>query len=49
MEFFKIRRDIPFMRHALVLNVISFLTFRWPCFSCSRGGCTCRWSSPAAP
>jgi len=27
MEFFRIRRDIPFMRHALVLNVISFLTF----------------------
>ena len=27
MEFFKIRRDIPFMRHALVLNVISILTF----------------------
>ncbi|NBW24523.1 MAG: protein translocase subunit SecF [Betaproteobacteria bacterium] len=27
MEFFKIRRDIPFMRHALVLNAISFITF----------------------
>ena len=27
MEFFKIRRDIPFMRHALILNVISTLTF----------------------
>lgn len=27
MEFFKIRRDIPFMRHALVLNVVSFVTF----------------------
>jgi preprotein translocase subunit SecF len=27
MEFFKIRHDIPFMRHALVLNVISLLTF----------------------
>jgi preprotein translocase subunit SecF len=27
MEFFKIKRDIPFMRHALVLNLISFLTF----------------------
>jgi len=27
MEFFRIHRDIPFMRHALVLNVISFLTF----------------------
>ena len=27
MEFFKIRRDIPFMRHALVFNLISMLTF----------------------
>ncbi|HWA36603.1 MAG TPA: protein translocase subunit SecF [Burkholderiales bacterium] len=27
MEFFKIRRTIPFMRHALVFNVISFVTF----------------------
>jgi preprotein translocase subunit SecF len=27
MEFFKIRRDIPFMRHALVFNAISLLTF----------------------
>ena len=27
MEFFRIRRDIPFMRHALVFNVVSFLTF----------------------
>ncbi|HVK33807.1 MAG TPA: protein translocase subunit SecF [Burkholderiaceae bacterium] len=27
MEFFRIHRDIPFMRHALVLNAISFLTF----------------------
>jgi len=27
MEFFKIRRDIPFMRHALVFNAVSFLTF----------------------
>ena len=27
MEFFKIHRDIPFMRHALVFNIISFATF----------------------
>ena len=27
MEFFKIRRDIPFMRHAVVLNVVSLVTF----------------------
>ncbi len=27
MEFFKIRKDIPFMRHALIFNVISLATF----------------------
>ena len=27
MEFFKIRKDIPFMRHALVFNVLSILMF----------------------
>src|SRR4030095_9651676 len=27
MEFFKIRRTIPFMRHALVFNIISAITF----------------------
>lgn len=27
MEFFRIKRDIPFMRHALVFNVISMATF----------------------
>ena len=27
MEFFRIQRDIPFMRHALVFNVISGITF----------------------
>ncbi len=27
MEFFKFRRDIPFMRHALLLNVVSVVTF----------------------
>ena len=27
MEFFKIRRDIPFMRYALVFNIISLATF----------------------
>ena len=27
MEFFRIKKDIPFMRHALVFNVISLLTF----------------------
>ena len=27
MEFFRFRRDIPFMRHALVFNIISAVTF----------------------
>jgi len=27
MEFFRIRRDIPFMRYALVFNIISLVTF----------------------
>ena len=27
MEFFRIKRDIPFMRHALVFNIISLVTF----------------------
>ena len=27
MEFFRIHKTIPFMRHALVLNIISFVTF----------------------
>jgi preprotein translocase subunit SecF len=27
MELFKIKKDIPFMKHALVFNVISFVTF----------------------
>ncbi|MBS1140188.1 MAG: protein translocase subunit secF [Proteobacteria bacterium] len=27
MEFFRIKKDIPFMRHALAFNVISLLTF----------------------
>jgi preprotein translocase subunit SecF len=27
MELFKIKKDIPFMRHAVVFNVISFVTF----------------------
>jgi len=27
MEFFRIRKDIPFMRHALTFNIVSLLTF----------------------
>ncbi len=27
MEFFRIKRDIPFMRHALLFNIISLVTF----------------------
>jgi preprotein translocase subunit SecF len=32
MELFKIRKDIPFMRHALVLNAVSFITFAMAVF-----------------
>ncbi|MBK9134801.1 MAG: protein translocase subunit SecF [Betaproteobacteria bacterium] len=38
MEFFRIRRDIPFMRHALVLNVISFVTFALAVFFLATRG-----------
>ena len=27
MEFFKIHKDIPFMRNALIFNAVSFITF----------------------
>ena len=27
MEFFKIKKDIPFMRHAVIFNAVSFVTF----------------------
>ena len=27
MEFFRIKKDIPFMRHALAFNIISLVTF----------------------
>lgn len=27
MEFFRIKKDIPFMKHALIFNAISFITF----------------------
>jgi preprotein translocase subunit SecF len=27
MEFFKIRKDIPFMKHALIFNAVSLITF----------------------
>jgi len=38
MEFFRIRKDIPFMRHALVLNVISFVTFALAVFFLATRG-----------
>jgi len=38
MEFFKIRRVIPFMRHALVFNVISLLTFLAAVFFLAHNG-----------
>src|SRR5258708_18791017 len=38
MEFFKIRRPIPFMRHALIFNVISAITFLAALFSLAHKG-----------
>ena len=38
MEFFKIRRTIPFMRHALVFNVISLITFALAVFFLAHRG-----------
>ena len=38
MEFFRIKRDIPFMRHALVLNVISLVTFALAVFFLATRG-----------
>ena len=48
MEFFRIHKDIPFMRHALKFNIISLVTFLLAvCFSSAKA-CTCRSNSPAA-
>jgi preprotein translocase subunit SecF len=38
MEFFRIRKDIPFMRHALVLNAVSFITFALAVFFLATRG-----------
>src|SRR2546427_12890421 len=38
MEFFKIRRTIPFMRHALVFNIISLITFLAAVFFLAHNG-----------
>jgi preprotein translocase subunit SecF len=38
MEFFRIRRDIPFMRHVLVLNAISFIAFALAVFFIATRG-----------
>jgi preprotein translocase subunit SecF len=38
MEFFKIRRDIPFMRHALAFNIVSLITFLLAVFFLSTKG-----------
>ena len=38
MEFFKIRRTIPFMRHALTFNIISLLTFLLAVFFLAHKG-----------
>ncbi len=38
MELFRIRKDIPFMRHAIVLNAISFITFALAVFFLTTRG-----------
>jgi preprotein translocase subunit SecF len=38
MEFFRIKKDIPFMRHALVLNAVSFITFALAVFFLATKG-----------
>ena len=38
MEFFKIRRTIPFMRHALTFNIISLITFLLAVFFLAHKG-----------
>ncbi len=38
MEFFRIRKDIPFMRHALTFNVISLVTFLMAVFFLFHSG-----------
>jgi len=38
MEFFRIRHDIPFMRHALVFNIISLVTFALAVFFLATKG-----------
>jgi preprotein translocase subunit SecF len=38
MEFFRIKKDIPFMRHALVLNAVSFITFALAVFFLATRG-----------
>ena len=38
MEFFRIQRDIPFMRHALIFNLISVLTFALAVFFLATRG-----------
>ena len=38
MEFFRIRRDIPFMRHALIFNIVSLLTFALAVFFLATRG-----------
>ncbi len=38
MELFRIRKDIPFMKHAIVLNAISFITFALAVFFLTTRG-----------
>ena len=48
MEFFRIKKDIPFMRHALIFNVISLVTFLIAVVRWRPRDCIWAWISPAA-
>ena len=41
MEFFRIKKDIPFMRHALLFNAISALTLPLCCRRSTRSAAAC--------
>ena len=43
MEFFRIKKDIPFMKHALVFNAISFITFALAVFFLLTRGLVNLW------
>ena len=43
MEFFRIKKDIPFMKYALFLNAVSFITFALAVFFLFSRGLVNLW------